>query len=112
MVGGAALRTILGDGLGVEARVVRLTYGPHGKPELAAPREWNALRRLPAAQRHAALFDGSTRKEADLKALGEGAARLEHLEASPAETGRWWLESLVPEPGYVAAVAVEGHLTP
>ena len=77
-----------------------------------SPQECHALRRLPAAQRREAFFSGWTRREAYAKALGEGfSARLEDLERDPPGPPRWSLEALVPEPGYVAAVAVEGQIS-
>jgi 4'-phosphopantetheinyl transferase len=171
----AALRTILGECLGVAPQQVRLGRGPRGKPELAAPfdrvglqfslsrsesiglcavsrpgrvgvdierlrplpdrdaiaertfspRERQALRQLPPALRLEGFFNCWTRKEAYVKATGEGMsrplerftvsltpgapARLEEVEGDPAEAGRWTLEALRPEPGYVAALAVEGR---
>jgi 4'-phosphopantetheinyl transferase len=173
-VGRAALRTILGDILGVPPPEVRFAYGAHGKPELAppwaasglrfnvshsdalalcavsvhrrvgvdlerlrtlpdleaiaarvfSPREQNALGRIPLPERQAAFFTAWTRKEAYVKALGEGfahrlarftvslapgtPARLEHVDDDPAEAGRWTLQALAPDPAYVAALAADG----
>lgn len=83
-----------------------------------------ALRSLPAPQQPLAFFRCWTRKEAFVKARGEGLAfALDRFEVSlapdappallnvtgaPAEAGRWSLCELVPAPGYVAALAVEG----
>ena len=90
-----------------------------------SPGERAALRRLPLAQRHEGFFNGWTRKEAYIKAIGEGLshpldrftvslapgapARLEDVESDPAEAARWTLEALAPNPGCVAALAVEGR---
>jgi len=172
----AALRTILGECLGVEPRVVDFRYGPQGKPELAerfdraglrfnashseglglyavtmwrrvgvdierirpmpdleaiaersfSPHERQELRRLAPGDRNEGFFNCWTRKEAYIKAIGEGLShpldrftvslapgspvRLERVEGGPAEAGRWTLAALTPEPGYVAAVAIEGRL--
>jgi len=176
-VGRAALRTILGECLGVEPQVVDFRYGPRGKPELAArfdraglrfnashseglglyavttwrrigvdiervrpmpdlesiaerwfsPHEQQELRRLAPGERNEGFFNCWTRKEAYIKAIGEGLShpldrftvslapggpvRLERVEGDPAEAGRWTLAAPTPEPGYAAAVAVEGRLT-
>jgi len=80
---------------------------------------------LPPAHRQAAFYDCWTRKEAYIKATGKGLSeRLELIDVSltpgePAqvlsvagdhhEALRWSLASLTPAPGYVAALAVEGH---
>lgn len=90
-----------------------------------SPQEQQALRRLPPAQRHEGFFNCWTRKEAYIKAIGEGLAyplerftvslapgappRLEDVQDDPAEVGRWTLGALEPEPGYAAAVAIEGR---
>jgi 4'-phosphopantetheinyl transferase len=84
-----------------------------------------ALRMLPADQRLKAFFDCWTRKEAYLKATGEGLsqpldqfevslspeepARLIRVERDPQEAARWSLQALAPAPGYAAALAVEGQ---
>lgn len=104
------------------------------RPELAtaeiaerffAPRERDALQALPAELRTRAFYDCWTRKEAYIKARGEGLsipldrfevslapgtpAALLHSEGSPKEAARWRLQELDPDPAYAAAVAVEGH---
>ncbi len=83
-------------------------------PDLAAiaaqvfsPREQRALEELPAAERDAAFFDCWTRKEAYLKALGEGLGH-EVAQDDSAEPGRWSISPLAPAPGYAAALALEG----
>ena len=76
------------------------------------------------AQRHA-FFRCWTRKEAYIKARGEGLSLLlDQFDLSlasgepdailgtqrdPSETSRWSLQELTPAPGYVAALAVEAH---
>jgi len=78
---------------------------------------------LPEPDRTVAFFTCWTRKEACLKALGAGlSASLDRFEVServddpcplksvagaPHHVANWSLWSLVPEPGYLAAVAVE-----
>lgn len=90
----------------------------------AAP-EQAALLGLPVEQRQEAFFNGWTRKEACLKALGDGLARpldqfcvslvpgeparLLSISEDETDASRWFLRSFNPAPGYVAAVAVRGH---
>jgi 4'-phosphopantetheinyl transferase len=86
--------------------------------------EQRAFLALVSSQRQEAFFACWTRKEAYIKALGQGLvyplerftvsltpgvpARLEHVQGQPAELRRWSLETLVPAPGYVGALAIEG----
>jgi 4'-phosphopantetheinyl transferase len=86
--------------------------------------EQAALWRLPPSQQRAAFFAGWARKEAYIKAHGEGLslaleafdvtistgppARLLATRHDPADAGRWQLRHLAPSPGYPAALAVEG----
>jgi 4'-phosphopantetheinyl transferase len=84
------------------------------------PTEGEAFLRLPAAERTAAFFRLWTRKEALLKATGQGIAHgLERFEVScepeggllavegdQARAALWTLRSWSPAEGYVAAVAV------
>lgn len=80
-----------------------------------------ALRALPADERQAAFFRCWTRKEAYLKARGEGVLlpldgfevslardqpRLARVMADAEEAGRWQIVHLEPAPGYVAALAM------
>lgn len=83
---------------------------------------------LPPNHQQAAFFKGWTCKEAYLKATGEGLAgsldqidisltpgkspQLMSINGSPESAEGWSLQQLNPEPGYVAAVAVEGHSGP
>jgi 4'-phosphopantetheinyl transferase len=102
---------------------------PLGHEEIAerffSPREREALQHLPAGLRAGAFFACWTRKEAYLKAHGGGLtvaldsfdvslapgepARLLATHGDPLEAGRWSLRQLDPGPGYVGALAVEGH---
>lgn len=87
--------------------------------------EVEALLALPKNQQKEAFFTCWTRKEAYIKARGEGlslpldqfdvslspgeAAELLGTRPDPGEAARWSLHELVPGKGYVAAVAVRAH---
>jgi len=87
--------------------------------------ENTVFRALPANARHEAFFTGWTRKEAHIKARGDGLslrldqsdvcltpgepARLLNTRDNPQEVCCWSLWDLAPGPGYVAAVAVQGQ---
>jgi 4'-phosphopantetheinyl transferase len=89
-----------------------------------SPVEQAALAAVPAAQRRWAFFAGWTRKEAFLKALGEGLSRPLNsvdvslapgesvkrlrVERAPGASESYAVRSLEPAPGYVAALAVNG----
>jgi len=90
-----------------------------------SPRESATLRALPATVKQKAFFTCWTRKEAYIKARGEGLslpldqfdvslapgepAALLNMRGGPMESSRWSLQELILGPGYVAALAVEGH---
>ena len=87
--------------------------------------EFKTLRSLTAEMQHEAFYCGWTRKEAYLKARGEGIFfGLERVEVSlvpgeraiikkvsddPNLSENWILEHLLPAPNYIGAVAAEGH---
>jgi 4'-phosphopantetheinyl transferase len=89
-----------------------------------SPSENEDLRGLPEPDRLRAFWDCWTRKEAFLKATGEGLgrpldsfdvtlrpgepARLRRLQEDPHGHAGWSLLTVVPEPGFVAAVALRG----
>jgi 4'-phosphopantetheinyl transferase len=88
-------------------------------------REVAMLRTLPTEAQRQAFFRCWTRKEAYIKARGEGLSLpLDQFDVSlapgepaavlgtqrdPSEAARWSLQELTLAPGYVAALAVEGH---
>lgn len=88
-------------------------------------REAAMLRTLPTEAQREAFFRCWTRKEAYVKARGEGLSLpLDQFDLSlapgepdevlgaqrdPSEGSRWSLQELTPAPGYVAALAVEAH---
>jgi 4'-phosphopantetheinyl transferase len=90
-----------------------------------APAEVAALAALASEDRELAFFNCWTRKEAFIKAGGEGLsrpldqftvslrpgepARLLEVAGDPDEASRWTLHSLAPWPGFVACLAVRGH---
>ena len=90
-----------------------------------SPDEFRRLRRLPASEQCEAFYCVWTRKEAYLKARGEGLSfGLERVEVSfsPAEppkiravagvrnvSAAWTLKHLSPAPNYLGAAAVEGR---
>jgi 4'-phosphopantetheinyl transferase len=87
--------------------------------------ESTSLLGLPGDQRLLAFFNCWTRKEAYIKALGEGLshpldqfqvsllpgepAQLLQVQGAPEEVSRWSMTAFVPAPGYVAALLVEGR---
>ncbi len=88
-------------------------------------REGAQLRRLPEAERRPAFFRCWTRKEAFIKATGDGLsypldafdvtlapgdpARLLRVLGDPEAGHRWWLEDITPAAGFAAALAVQGR---
>jgi 4'-phosphopantetheinyl transferase len=90
-----------------------------------SPSEVSALRALPRGERTAAFFDCWARKEAYIKARGEGLsyplrmftvsltpgepAALLHIDGDPKEANRWSIVALSPCEGYRAALAVKGE---
>jgi 4'-phosphopantetheinyl transferase len=90
-----------------------------------SPGEIEELRALPQEAKREAFFSCWTRKEAYLKAMGEGLlspldqfsvsltpgepAVLRSVAGDPSETVRWSLRALTPGPGYAAALVVEGR---
>ncbi|MCL5670567.1 MAG: 4'-phosphopantetheinyl transferase superfamily protein [Acidobacteria bacterium] len=90
-----------------------------------SPQEVAMLRTLPTEEQTLAFFRCWTRKEAYIKARGEGLSLpLDQFDVSlapgepaavlgtqrdPSEASRWSLQELTPAPGFVAALAVAGH---
>lgn len=168
----SALRSILSRYLKVAPNLVQFSYGPCGKPELAAnfhstlcfnsshsqglalyavtrsrrigidieqirpvpdiesiaqrffsQQENAAFKAVSAEQKLAAFFNCWTRKEAYIKATGDGLsfpldrfsvsltpgepAQLLNVEGDSTAPNLWYLKALVPAPSYIAAIAVE-----
>lgn len=90
-----------------------------------SPAERAELETLPSDRRLASFFSGWTRKEAFLKARGEGMtypldqfsvsmdcdqpAKLLDVKGDPRELERWSFHTLAPVPGYIGTLVVEGH---
>ena len=88
-------------------------------------REVAMLRALPVEMKTEGFFNCWTRKEAYIKAIGHGLsmpldrfvvslapgepAALLSVADNPQEAFRWSIKELTPDPGFVAAVVVEGH---
>lgn len=124
---GLALYAITrGREIGVDVERIRTDFASEQIAELFfSPREVVALRALPTNVQVESFFNCWTRKEAYVKARGEGLRLpLDQFEVSlapgepaallstnrdPQGTSRWLLHELAPGPGYVAALAVEGH---
>jgi len=111
-------------GVDVE-QVVRNVAGSTVPEHTFSPHEVTTLRALPLDEQTAAFFRCWTRKEAYVKALGAGfSLDLTSFDVSlapgeppallatrpdPTEAARWSLHDVEVGPGYVAALAVEGH---
>jgi 4'-phosphopantetheinyl transferase len=83
------------------------------------------FRALPSSKREESFLNCWTRKEAFIKAIGEGLsrpldrfdvslspgepARLLKIDGDTQEASIWSLAEIAPAPGYIAALAVEGH---
>lgn len=125
--GGLALYAVtLGRELGIDIEAIRPRVVQESVAErFFAPAEVAALRSLPPDQQPEAFFACWTRKEAYIKAKGEGLsiplasfevsllpgepAALHRTETDPEEAARWSLTTLDAGAGYAAALAVEGH---
>jgi 4'-phosphopantetheinyl transferase len=111
--------------VGVDIERVRPEFGGFAIAErFFAPAEVAALRALPEESRRLAFFHGWARKEAYIKAKGKGLALpLDQFEVAidparpvallatppdPEEASRWSLVEIPAEPGFVAALCVEG----
>lgn len=115
--------------VGVDLELVREDFaGLEIAERYFSPREVRALRALPRESQAAAFFNCWTRKEAYIKARGDGLSHPLHgftvslapgepaellaTEDDPAEAARWSLAELRPEAGFAAALAVKGPRPP
>ena len=121
----ALLAVCLGRRIGVDLERIRPEVaGEDIARRFFSPRENAALNALPPEHRAAAFFHCWARKEAFVKARGEGlSGPLDHFDVSvapgqpaallrtapdPTEARRWFLTALDAGPGYAAALAMEG----
>jgi 4'-phosphopantetheinyl transferase len=112
-----------GHAIGVDIEQVKPVSGFERIAErFFSPQEYTSLQSLPAQERLLAFLSCWTRKEAFIKALGEGLsyplhqfdvslapdvpARLLAVADNPDEASRWTLLALEPGPDYIGAVAV------
>ncbi len=114
-----------GREIGIDVEPIRTDFANEQIAErFFSPREVAALRALSGNMQPQAFFNCWTRKEAYIKARGEGlslpldqfdvslvpgeTAALLNTSGDPQEVFRWSLREVAPAAGYVAAVAVEG----
>jgi 4'-phosphopantetheinyl transferase len=115
--------------IGVDVERIRpLTDADQLAVSSFSARESAAFHNLPLEQKPVAFFNLWTRKEAWLKATGEGIghllnvievsflpgepARFLSLPGDPQTTASWILHDLKPAPGFVAALAIPAQATP
>lgn len=112
--------------IGIDIEVVRhLDDAMQVAQRVFADEEVAAYTAVPNNLKLQAFFNCWTRKEAFIKAIGEGmsfplkefavtlypneSARLLHICGDHAAASMWQLRSLAPAPGFVGAVAAKGH---
>ena len=123
---GLALYAIArGREIGIDLERIRTNFEYEKIAErFFSPREVATLHTIPAEIKAEAFFNCWTRKEAYIKAQGEGLslplhsfdvsytpgepARLLATRDDPQEASRWALQELMPGDGYVGALAVKG----
>jgi 4'-phosphopantetheinyl transferase len=115
-----------GSNIGVDVEHVRTGMDAEEIAErFFSSQEIATLRSLPPERKQEAFFACWTRKEAYIKARGDGLgipldsfsvsfspgepAALLGVQGHPEETSRWSLWELNPDPSYAAALAVEGR---
>lgn len=123
---GLALYAItLGREIGIDIESVRanLSFEKIAK-RFFSPLEFKMFSALPPSERIEGFFNCWTRKEAYIKAIGEGLsiplnqfdvtlnpsdeAKIVSIKGDPILASSWSLYALIPAPGYVGALAVEG----
>jgi 4'-phosphopantetheinyl transferase len=123
--GFACIGVTRGAAIGVDIEAVRnLDDMPLLARQCFAPAEVDALEQLPPAVRLYGFFNAWTRKEAYIKATGAGLScplesfevtlapgdepRIRVIDGSAGKAARWSLRAVVPMPGLLAAMAVDG----
>jgi 4'-phosphopantetheinyl transferase len=121
----ALLALTLGREVGIDIEQTRVVSDMFSLAErVFSPGERERLRSTPTDHQHDVFFRLWTRKESFIKALGEGmyfplaefdvsidatgSQLLLSCAAAPQEMDRWTTRSLPCEPGYTAAITVEG----
>jgi 4'-phosphopantetheinyl transferase len=125
--GGLALYAVAnGREVGIDLECVRpISEAEQIAKRFFSSRENAVLQTLASGMKQEAFFNCWTRKEAFIKATGDGLARpldqfdvslkpggpakLLNVDGNVREASRWSLRELTPAPGYVAAIAVEGY---
>jgi 4'-phosphopantetheinyl transferase len=122
----AVLAVTRGREVGIDLEKIRPRVNLEGVARrFFAPAEVEALDSVAPGEKELAFFNCWTRKEAFIKATGEGLSRpLDRFEVSlrpgesarlltvlddPAEASRWSLCAFASRPGYVGCVAATGH---
>jgi 4'-phosphopantetheinyl transferase len=112
--------------VGVDVEAIReVADGDNLAERFFAPAEAQALRAVPPVLRDRAFFNCWTRKEAFIKAVGDGCGyaldsfevtlapsdpvRVVHVGGDRHEARQWTLTALPADPGYVGALAVRGE---
>lgn len=112
--------------VGIDVEKICLEHDCEGIAErFFAASEQAALNQLSSERRHQGFFNGWTRKEAFLKATGQGLtipldqlvvsltpnvpAQILHTDWNPAEVSRWSIQALEAGVGYAAAVVAAGQ---
>ena len=100
-----------GHEIGVDLERVRPFFGmEHVVKRFFSPQEQNAFRRAAPGRRVRAFYDCWTRKEAVLKASGDGLARsLASFDVSRAGGAEWAIHDLETFEGYSAALAIRAR---
>lgn len=121
----ALLGITTGSVIGVDIERINLEFGTDQiATHFFSAGEVDTLLAVPKTERGATFFDCWTRKEAYIKAVGEGLslpldsfdvafgpeveAALLRVEAAPDAPSRWRMYDIPAPPGYAAAIAVEG----
>jgi 4'-phosphopantetheinyl transferase len=112
----------MGRALGIDTEKIRPGFAGEGIAErYFSARERRELSELPKELRDTAFFLCWTRKEAYIKAHGDGLQiALDSFDVSlkpgepamlrSADSGRWSLRSFAPAPEFVAAIIIEGEI--
>lgn len=125
--GGLALLAFCrGEAVGIDVEKIRpLPDAEQIAHRFFSQHENQVFKNVPPAQRSAAFFNCWTRKEAYIKAIGEGLscpldvfdvtltpgepARLLRIRGSEQAAAAWFLHAFDPRPGFTAALAVTGQ---